>query len=332
MAICKRLRSARERLGLGQAEVARQLGITRERLLIYEYCRAPLRADLALGFCRQFVISEEWLATGEYLALRDAALPRGLAETDSLEEMPEFFFRQCVDLRSEALNAGVPVGALFSEAFAKYLAPVYRKLVAEFFYIPRVCMLDSDNPEIVQNFLATCVARWLRLLENEAVACRVDAGRVRREFLRVLYEAGLLYFIRFMGQPTPEVQTPQYRTLQVLVMNPEMPIGSLHSGSAENAEPTAESHSSGLDESKLTVDKSRASTIVGAVKQIPKTWFDLRQSIVKATGKRGAKSQLAAKMKVSRQAVDKWLNQDGEPSADITLRLLEWVTTHEAKQ
>src|SRR4051794_16855259 len=63
--ICSRLRAARESLSVSQEEFARQVGITRQRLASYEEMRAPLRADLALRICRQFILSEHWLATGE---------------------------------------------------------------------------------------------------------------------------------------------------------------------------------------------------------------------------------------------------------------------------
>ena len=65
MAIAKRLRDAREMLGQTQASVALQIGLGAGTLLNYEHCRTPLRFNVALRFCRQFIVSEEWLATGK---------------------------------------------------------------------------------------------------------------------------------------------------------------------------------------------------------------------------------------------------------------------------
>ncbi len=62
-------------------------------------------------------------------------------------------------------------------------------------------------------------------------------------------------------------------------------------------------------------------------------WEQLRRRLISATTAAGAQSKLALRMKVTRQAVSEWLRRtDRAPSADTTLRLLEWVTAEEAKQ
>jgi len=52
---------------------------------------------------------------------------------------------------------------------------------------------------------------------------------------------------------------------------------------------------------------------------------DLLNQLRKKTEKRGQKSALARKLKVSRQAVDQWLSGKSKPSADATLELLKLV-------
>lgn len=83
---------------------------------------------------------------------------------------------------------------------------------------------------------------------------------------------------------------------------------------------------------KLLVDTKPSSDSFHAMKALPKTWIQLRDLVLKRTEESGAKAQLARDVGVSRQAVNKWLNQGVEPSAETTLRLLAWVTAREAKQ
>lgn len=62
-------------------------------------------------------------------------------------------------------------------------------------------------------------------------------------------------------------------------------------------------------------------------------WGDLRRRLISATNTLGAQAELARYLKVTRQAVSEWLRRsDRAPSAEKTLRLLEWVTAEEAKQ
>jgi len=224
--ICRRLRQVRERLGLTQEKVAAQVGITRERLLIYEYARAPLRFDLALRFCRQLVISEEWLATGKFTEAFQAA--RGLLPPEGdFSALDKIFWRQCVDLASEPIYFEIPPGADFAEAYDTSFKPVYSRLVLQHFYMPRVILRDSDNEELILNFHTACLDRWLYLLINESKRFNKNPGYVRRVFLRALFETGSLTFARFIGMPTPDVNSPDMEWLRIMVNDPEAPIGPL---------------------------------------------------------------------------------------------------------
>jgi transcriptional regulator with XRE-family HTH domain len=62
------------------------------------------------------------------------------------------------------------------------------------------------------------------------------------------------------------------------------------------------------------------------------TWGSLRRRIRAATRERGARARLARKFRVTPQAVAEWLSGASAPTAETTLRLLEWVTAEEAKQ
>jgi transcriptional regulator with XRE-family HTH domain len=62
-----------------------------------------------------------------------------------------------------------------------------------------------------------------------------------------------------------------------------------------------------------------------------RTYGDLLNRLRKITRPRGAKSELARKFEVSRQAVDQWLSGDSKPSAEIAIQLLHWKPKQSAK-
>jgi transcriptional regulator with XRE-family HTH domain len=61
-------------------------------------------------------------------------------------------------------------------------------------------------------------------------------------------------------------------------------------------------------------------------------WDVLRRRLQKVVAHYGAKSKIARAFGVTRQAVDQWIKGYSAPKAETALRLLEWVTTEEAKQ
>jgi len=62
-------------------------------------------------------------------------------------------------------------------------------------------------------------------------------------------------------------------------------------------------------------------------------WQQLQHRLQNATRERGAKSSLARELGIDRQTVSEWLRHAVRgPSAETTLRLLEWVKAAEAKQ
>jgi len=63
--ICLRLAQVRRHHGLHQKAFAERLEVPLERLRSYEYAKAPIRYGLAERLCREFEISQRWLATGK---------------------------------------------------------------------------------------------------------------------------------------------------------------------------------------------------------------------------------------------------------------------------
>lgn len=84
--------------------------------------------------------------------------------------------------------------------------------------------------------------------------------------------------------------------------------------------------------SKLSVDTTLASGRLASVKPDIGYWEALVTKVRAKTSAPGAKAQLARDLNTTRQAVNKWLSGKGAPSAEITLRLLEWVESPAQKQ
>ena len=137
-AVCVRLRQCREALKLSQEEFAAQVGISRGRLASYEEKRAPLRADLGLRICHQFILSEEWLATGKGS------------------------MRACLDLLLDPMVHHLPVDAPFGEIYDNHLASLVSKIRQQVGGDLRVLPQPGDSYERMENLLLFCLFRWLR--------------------------------------------------------------------------------------------------------------------------------------------------------------------------
>ncbi|MBI5384449.1 MAG: helix-turn-helix transcriptional regulator [Verrucomicrobia bacterium] len=338
--ICRRLHDARKKLGLTAADCAHQIGVPRTTLVNYEMGKTPIRADVALQFCREFLVSEEWLATGRYDALKRLAAQKGIPETSDLEQMPELFFRQCVDLHSEVGNRGLPSRSLYSEAFPNCLAPIYERLAGEFFYFPRVVLCDNDNPQILQRFIQVTLARWLLLLGNEAVRRKFVPGRVRREYIRALFEVADLIFLRFMGQPTPGVQMPHLEWLRVLVRDPNVPLGTMQTQIASADHFLADTVSAPAQAASGKRDKAenigennlKEKSLKSTKLRVTPDLASLLERLNQATAARGQKMALAQTLGVPPARVSEWLSGKKEPGGAVTLRLLDWVEEWERQQ
>jgi transcriptional regulator with XRE-family HTH domain len=204
--ICLRLAEARERLGKTQKECASQIGLERSTFLNYEYCRTPLRFEIALRFCRQFIISEEWLATGRFDAAHEQARRLGILRGAGTKQFDDIvLFRQCVDLLSEPAVLHLPPGALYSAVYDSTLGKLYRALISEFFHLPRICLSDADNPKLAVNLLTALNERFIALLSNEALRRKAKPSDAWRVYTRSMLECSDLVFRRMMRfKPHPE--------------------------------------------------------------------------------------------------------------------------------
>jgi transcriptional regulator with XRE-family HTH domain len=69
-----------------------------------------------------------------------------------------------------------------------------------------------------------------------------------------------------------------------------------------------------------------------ATVHLPTDWISLRARLRRATRDRGVRAALARYCKVSTAAVSQWLTGASAPTADTTLRLLNWVVRAEQKK
>lgn len=226
--ICLRLKLARERLGLNQEKFAKRAGITRGGLGNYELCRTPLRYDLALRVCRTFIISEEWLATGEFAAVHQAAPQFHLDTPEGKARLGEMFYRQCMDLASEEVAHRIPRSTLFSVAYDDFLAPVYARLVQENFPDPRLKRSLLGDPEVSVNLLNVYVQRWLMFLGRVAPFSGLEQQEVQNEFLTNLLQAGDTIHRGYLGVKRPDFHTPTYDYLRKLLESDSAQIGPLN--------------------------------------------------------------------------------------------------------
>lgn len=76
-------------------------------------------------------------------------------------------------------------------------------------------------------------------------------------------------------------------------------------------------------------DKKRP---IGDAVSVMHKWKSLKQRLEALTSGRGSQVELAKAIGISRQSVHQYLSGASAPSAEITLRLLEWVVAEEQKQ
>ena len=204
--ICLRLKEVRELLGVSLSTFAEGVSISKDRLASYEQCRAPLRVELALRLCRRWVISEEWLATGEFAAFEETARKRGAIPPGKhdLGPLRSMAVRQCVDLFSDGLWQSAAPGSLFSGVYDSLLSDQYRKLVGQFFYVPRIVFHDDrPEPELATTLLLAYSDRWSKLIENESHRVGENPWKNQRDFFARFLQSGGDHFSAFLERVHP---------------------------------------------------------------------------------------------------------------------------------
>jgi len=283
--------------------------------------RTPLRFDVALRFCRQFIISEEWLATGKHDLFHEAMLAKKIGNKAAGEIWPEFdkviSIRQSLDLLSEPAAIHIKPGCLFSVAFDQIFKNRYREIAFQHDLLPRIILSDADKPEIAINLLKAINERFIALLINDANARQKASASYWREYTMRVFEVSDLAYRTVRNSPLTPKFIEQFDWLRK--------IFSIASAPSSASFPTIPSRQPG--ENKLTQDAFKSTT--DFVKPVlPK----LIQRLQRATEAHGSKSELAAWLGVPRQSVTDWLSGRKEPGGETTLRLLHWVEQQERQK
>jgi len=141
--IGRRLKEARERLNYTQEAFAKQVGIAKKRLASYEEKRVALRYDLGLRICRQFFISEKWLATGSG------------------------DWRRLMDLSSEPAVNRVELDSSYSDAWTKNLEDMYGQLGQyEYEFGFRFVPHGAENDLFIANLFDRLSLIWMQRLDD----------------------------------------------------------------------------------------------------------------------------------------------------------------------
>ena len=322
--ICERLRRAREVVvEITQLGCARQIGLERSTLANYETGRTPLRWDVALRFCRQFIICEEWLATGRFDACHISAEAHGISGKNGWEILDqEILIRQCVDLLSDSATIHLRPGMLFSEAYSAVLAPRFSKLVNQFFSAPTLVLSDNDDPKLAENWLATIHARHILLLGIEAARLKLLPSDYWRLYTRYLFECSTLIYRKLIGRRLDNASLAGFDWLRAVLSDPDAAIGPPLVQVFESRD--------GLEvfqKKELTETASHAK-----LSEVKPPFSKLLEDIRKATSAPGQMSVLADYLgkktgkNVPLASVSRWLSGKREPGGEVTLWMQKWAS------
>ncbi len=82
----------------------------------------------------------------------------------------------------------------------------------------------------------------------------------------------------------------------------------------------------------IRMNSLTSETCVSNLPAVIDSWSTLRSRVIALTSKRGERAALARVFNVTPQAVSEWVRGISMPNADLTIRLLAWVATEEAKK
>lgn len=310
------------RLNFSQADVARQLGISRERLASYEDGRAPLRFELALRFCWQFVFNEEWLALGgqEIIARANNRDPQSRHVWD------ESWARRCMSLLTEPICHKIKPGTIYIDAFKHYLEPVFQEFSSRHFG-PRVIFSGASNDDQLKNYFHALMELWLdtaktplkkfRFLSSMADAAeRIEAAFLCNDLTNQEREK-IISEGRKSGRLPDHIEEGSKEMEDYLEKAAPDFLAKLAAGFGM---PIIE---------KNPVDNiSFRAKYVDVKHSLP----NLLERLNRATAVHGQKTELAKYLGVPLASVSQWLSGVKEPGGQTTLKLLNWVEQKERQK
>lgn len=306
--ICRRVREFRESIKWPQPAFAYELGITRDQLASVEYCRTPLRYDLALRAGIAYDMSLHWLGTGEGPVTSLWGSGTGLHPKD------------------------VPDGALFSEVFDNYL----REYAADETAVELEVRSMADGAEDLGDpplpdplgYIVEAVSKRLNRLKTPTekthfarsliqVMLQLD-GRIRRRrrAKQVTVAAPTA------SEPWVEVAKSERRKISLAIKKRIEELQHLQWQVNEGRQ---------ILESKL-LDFGPDGDTVASVKPKMENWNRWLKKLQRLCDEPGMQSRVAEAVGATKQHVSNWVTETSSPSADFTLRLVEWIKAEEAKE
>ncbi len=218
--ICSRLGEARNYIGISQEEAARKIGIPKSTLSNHELGIVPLRATLALRICRKLILSEEWLATGDFKLTERAGKTKNVVGS---EGMFGIYVRQCMDLAGSPEGVKLPQGILFGEAFEKHLASTFEKRILSMFYFVGIPATSwaNDDLELGADIARVLIERSILILQVEAANRGASAQYAGATYLGFVLRMALFGFHKCIGN----IVSPSTVGLpEELFTDPKLPI------------------------------------------------------------------------------------------------------------
>lgn len=290
--IARRIREVRESLRLTRNEIATQLGIKLERLASYEDARVPIPFDIALDLCRQFLVSEKWLATG---------LTHLIAGGDN----PKIAFgdkgtRHCLWLKFQPESHDIQRDTTFSVAYASKLGVVFDRLALHYPFYPPIQFTRNSPPKMVANAAHFSIDSCAATLSDE---------------LKVEYLSGVI-----------RVALAFHWELSRRGLNKELPVAKAILEAWGQCE--VESRLAAASEKIALTKNSDFRKSFADMKSVLKQLLDKVRTFTEPAG---MKSKLAADLGVPQARVSEWLSGKHDPSGETTLQLLRWVELQERK-
>jgi transcriptional regulator with XRE-family HTH domain len=315
-AVCARLREVRQHLRLTQTEFAVQIGISRERLASYEDARAPVRADVALRACHQFVVSEKWLAKGFGFAKSRPVPFAALQARLSMDLMREFQPDQFKARQS------------YCAAYEAFFGARYEQLDESMknrglFPLPRIVWDVGDDAMAFKNALAFFVDIWSSMLD----------GDEQKRLLAAIMKASTIEYRELSAQVDSKGQLTEFEKTLLAIERGK--FGDDEAGDdwfwGYKVVPAAPGEMVPLPSGVKDSQKEVLRRVTPARNMAGMTEIAFLLQRLKRALEGVRKGDLARSLKVPLPRVSEWLSGRVMPSGETALRLLRWVEQREQK-
>jgi len=308
-AIGARFREAREERDISQATVASAIEQTRDQVAHIEAGRTILRADVAYRFCSFLGLSQRWLATGVEPDFPFVLLPDELPMSTVFT--PDGSFSQMYDL----------LLAPYCDAYFKGNLDAVRRYLKSVSFYARPVGQRGAGPSSAE---AAVLWRAIRDLFSYLVTVLPPRlyGHLFRE-IHALCEP-------FIAGNAPEILEFQKGRDDQDIRRATQLIQS-GADAAVRVKTEEASLSSVIAVNSLTSQSSESKNSPDMTISVS-SWAELRDRLRALTVERGAKARLARTFGISTSAVSEWLREKSSPSSDLTIRLLPWVASEEARR